>query len=623
VQHHDAEPWVGRQAQTAEFCEVLERARRGRGATWLVSGEAGIGKTRLLERCLELARQRDCHAYSGCGQDLPGAPACFAWLPIVQAALADLPESRAAPLRAGLAPLLSDALPGADLEQPTTRFRVFESVLALLRTLAETRPVLVAIDDVQHVDASSFALAEWVSRQARQLPLVLLCTRRQAGDVAGSPTFASLVHGGSELVEIAGLSRTELVELVQQQTGAPPNAALASELHERTGGNPLYAQHLWRLLQARKSQSRRGLPETLREAILSQVRQITGDDQEVLGAASAVGETFTAGEVASGAGLPLERVAVQLEAASEHGLLRPLGQAAPTLRFSHGLVREALYEALSPERRAEIHGRLAHRLQDAPPAAAAGSTSVLAHHALRGPLALRTGDGIAYGLLAIDESFRRGAFDRSAALCEATLAAMALAPTPHPERESVALRLASALGRCGRLDEAAAAFRAASQMRWNQQTQELLRGLDAATLHDLLDRIGERLPQVVHVMYERLFEAHPGTRGMFRRNASEVQERMLVDTLTSILDHVEDAPWLAERLFALGARHVSYGVTNDMYAWIGSALSTALQEVCKGEWTPELARAWDGAYRAISAVMCQGARLTLPPTPEPFDHLRS
>jgi hemoglobin-like flavoprotein len=98
---------------------------------------------------------------------------------------------------------------------------------------------------------------------------------------------------------------------------------------------------------------------------------------------------------------------------------------------------------------------------------------------------------------------------------------------------------------------------------------------------------------------------------------------MLVDTLTSILDHVEDAPWLAERLFALGARHVSYGVTNDMYAWIGSALSTALQEVCKGEWTPELARAWDGAYRAISAVMCQGARLTLPPTPEPFDHLRS
>jgi DNA-binding winged helix-turn-helix (wHTH) protein/hemoglobin-like flavoprotein len=616
-----SEPWVGRETQTARFCEVLERARKGRGATWLVSGEAGIGKTRLLERCLELARQRDCHVYAGRGQDLPGAPACFAWLPILQAALGDLPAAQAEPLRAGLAPLLSDGLLSPDLEEPTTRFRVFESVLSLLRALAARRPVLVAIDDVQHVDASSFALAEWVARQARQLPLVLLCTRRQTGEAtAGGPSFAALVRGGSELVEMSGLSRAELVELVQQQTGAPPSALLASELHERTGGNPLYVQHLWGLLQARKTRSRRGLPETLREAILSQVRELTGGDHEVLGAASAVGERFTIAEVASGAALPIDRVASQLEAASEHGLLRPLAQAASSLGFSHGLVREALYEALAPERRAEIHGRLVQRLQDEKHNVASGWTGLVAYHALRGPLALRTSDGIRYGLLAIEESFRRGAFDRSATLCEATLSAMALTPTPHPERESVALRLASALGRCGRLDEAAEAFRAASQTRWNQQSQALLRGLDAATLHDLVVRIGQRLPQVVHLMYGRLFAAHPATRAMFRSNASEVQERMLADTLTSILEHVQDAPWLAERLFVLGARHAEYGVTAEMYEWVGSSLRGALQEVCQDGWTAELARAWDGAYRAISAVMGQGARLTLPQAPVRAPH---
>jgi hemoglobin-like flavoprotein len=606
-----AERWVGRAEALAVIDEALARATRGRGTTLLISGEGGIGKTSLLERASERARARGFAVYVGRCQDVPGAPPCWPWAQVVASAWSDVPDDARAALAPALAPLLPESAASAAaqvaLDVPGERFRVFDAVLRLLRSLSQTRATWIVLDDLHHADASSIALAQWLSREVRGLPLVLSCSER-----TGTANLAGvLLHGDTELVSLSGLSQAELSQWLQAESGTAPSEARLRALHERTAGNPLYVRHLWPLLRERSEDA--ALPTTLREAILAHIGVLSGGEHEVLSAAAVVGETLTPALVASAAAAPIEHVIAALERARERGLLRR-ARVPGALGFVHGLLREALYDKLGPERRNEIHGRVAQALLDSD-----GSTSgvpervaVLAYHALRAPLGMRTGEGIRLGLTAIEDAFRRGAFDRSAALCVATLEAMAACATPHPEREAVALRLASALARSGRLDAAALAFRSD---RLSEPTREALQQLDVAALHESLPLVDRHLPRIVTRLYERLFAAHPAARALFRKNPSDVQERMLVEALGSVLEHLEDAPWLTETLLSLGARHTDYGVTAEMYGWVGDALLGALEEALGPAWTPACARAWHGAYEAIASTMQRGAQLALKPLP--------
>ena len=94
---------------------------------------------------------------------------------------------------------------------------------------------------------------------------------------------------------------------------------------------------------------------------------------------------------------------------------------------------------------------------------------------------------------------------------------------------------------------------------------------------------------------------------MFSRNAPEKQQKMLQDAIVAVVDHVEDASWLKQTLTAMGAKHASYGVTSEMYGWVGASLLATLAEIAGPEWTPEVEKAWSDAYGAISGLMLEGA----------------
>lgn len=530
--------WVGRQPLLERFVQRLERASYGRGTTWLVGGEAGIGKTSLLDRCADEARSRGLAVFLGRCQDVPGAPACWPFVQICEAAFATLSSAEREELRAPLGPLLSGSTTQVTLDQPSERFRVFEAALRLLRAASRERPVLIVLDDLHFADASSLALAEWLSRETRNLPLFLLCGHRDGGARALAETLGALLHGDSELVSLTGLSLDEVSSWLEARLGRAPSSTLLRELHARTGGNPLYLQHVWPLVQGTLAGDKPGaLPETLREAILAHVGVLGEHDRRVLATAAVVGESFSPALVARGAACPIEQVLPELERACQRNLLRRASVRIGHLRFAHGLVREALYEKLETDEREAIHGRLAQAwMQDGQPAKGE-SIALLAYHALRGPTSLRTRDGIRFGLAAIEDSFQRGAFDQSAAFCRTTLEAMAVCPEPHPNSEAVALRLASALGRAGRLEEASVAFRELTRSRLTEHTRARFAGIDTALLHDCLAHIETELPRVVKRLYEVLFQAHPETRKLFRRNPEQMQERMLVDALTAVFDH--------------------------------------------------------------------------------------
>jgi hemoglobin-like flavoprotein len=127
--------------------------------------------------------------------------------------------------------------------------------------------------------------------------------------------------------------------------------------------------------------------------------------------------------------------------------------------------------------------------------------------------------------------------------------------------------------------------------------------LNAPILRSTFDLVVERQPQVVHRFYEILFSRYPQVKPLFGRNSGAAQEKMLTDALTAVLDHLEDAPWLTNTLRALGAKHQGYGVTDEMYGWVGSCLLAALAEAAGDDWSREAEVAWTEAYGIIAALM--------------------
>ncbi len=136
--------------------------------------------------------------------------------------------------------------------------------------------------------------------------------------------------------------------------------------------------------------------------------------------------------------------------------------------------------------------------------------------------------------------------------------------------------------------------------------------LNVALLRSSFDLLVEREPEIMHRFYEVLFARYPQARSLFGRNSGPQQERMLASALGSVLEHLEDGPWLQKTLGDLGAKHVGYGVTDEMYAWVGDALLITLAEVAGPDWNIDLYQAWAEAYGAIVGLMLAGADAAYP-----------
>jgi hemoglobin-like flavoprotein len=133
--------------------------------------------------------------------------------------------------------------------------------------------------------------------------------------------------------------------------------------------------------------------------------------------------------------------------------------------------------------------------------------------------------------------------------------------------------------------------------------------LNAAVLRENFQIVVERCPDLGHRFYEIFFMRYPQVKGMFGhgREALARQEKMLTDALVAVMDHLDDAPWLVQTLRTLGARHVDYGVKDEMYGWVGASLLEALAEASGPAWTQEVATAWTDAFNAIAGLMLEGA----------------
>jgi hemoglobin-like flavoprotein len=132
--------------------------------------------------------------------------------------------------------------------------------------------------------------------------------------------------------------------------------------------------------------------------------------------------------------------------------------------------------------------------------------------------------------------------------------------------------------------------------------------LNVSLLRKNFELVTKREPRLAGRFYEILFERYPQLRPMFGRNSAATQERMIARALADAIDRFEDVAWMSSTLALLGARHASYGVTEEMYAWLVESLIATFAEVAGPDWTPDLADAWAQALGAISSMMITGLR---------------
>ena len=407
---------VGRRVAVNALRSAVDAAVGGAGGVVLLAGEAGVGKTALASEAVAYAKARGAAAVWGACWEGDGAPGFWPWIQVMRALAADADGTGEAVL-AGLTGVSAERGGGLG-DESAIRFRTYDLAATYLRSRAAQRPLVVVLDDLHWADVSSLRLLVFLARQLHDAATLVIGTYRDvevtAGDHPARPLLAELA-GQAELIRLTGLAADEVGQLIEKVCGEPPQAPLIQAVHDRTAGNPFFAQQIARLLAAQGVPLDRaqvtGVPPVVGDILARRLARLPGKVVDLLAVASVVGRRFPIATVAAVAGVPAETVLPLLDTAVRAAVLE---QDEPGhLRFSHDLFREVVYDGLSAARRPALHLSVAGRLEEhADPAATAAEIAY--HRSMAWPLGERD-RAVAALVAAAHEATARTAFDEAAA----------------------------------------------------------------------------------------------------------------------------------------------------------------------------------------------------------------
>ncbi|MBI4495217.1 MAG: AAA family ATPase [Chloroflexi bacterium] len=397
---------VGRAGEMQRLTAALTRAAKSRGGTIFLTGEAGIGKTRLAQEALVIAQARDfgvlqSRAYSVEG-DLAYAPFTGTFGPFLRA----LDPPRRLSLTGGL-PDLGRLFGGLRFPPPESlgdpaleKTRLFESVACLVERLAQQSPLVLFLDDLQWADAASLELFHYVARSMAGQRAVLLatCTTPQLDLTRGLRIMIqSLQRAGlAEEIKVSRLGPEEVAAIARERLGGDPPGALLEMLNARSGGTPLYVEALVRAL-VEGGQLIRGvngwelspgagqaLPASVRELVRQRLERLEEQERTVLNLIAVADGPAPYDLLAVGSGVHGAALERALERLLTLGLVgEEMTGSEVTYRFTHPLVQEVAYADLSEITRRHLHAAVIEVLEVTRPDPAVmngQALSRLAHH---------------------------------------------------------------------------------------------------------------------------------------------------------------------------------------------------------------------------------------------------
>jgi tetratricopeptide (TPR) repeat protein len=455
---------VGRERELGLLTDTLERAMAGHGGVALVSGEPGIGKSRLADEIVARARARGARALWGRCWEAGGAPAFWPWVQSLRAYVREMePEALREQLGAGaadLAPLLPELHELiADLPEPppldpeSARFRLFEAASSFLRSATQARPLVLVLDDLHAADEPSLLLLEFVAREIADSRLLVICAFRDVDPTIAAPLASALAQLVREpqtsQIALTGLGEPDVAEYLELATGVEPEPRLTRAIHAETKGNPLFVSEVVRLLDAEgrlaEADAHLRIPPGVSAVIGRRVGRLSERCRDLLVPAAVLGREFGLDALARLGELPGGELLDVLDEAMAERVIGDVPGSPGRLRFGHALIRDTLYDELTPVRRLRLHRRTGEALEAVYSAALEPHLAELAHHFCAAAPAGDADKAIEYARRAGDHAASQLAYEEAVRLYEMALALAADGIT----RCDLLLALADAQSRSG------------------------------------------------------------------------------------------------------------------------------------------------------------------------------
>ncbi len=434
-------PLVGRRAELHQLLAIWDRTRQGQGAVVLLSGEAGIGKSRLIQEVSDQVKGEGAFCVSSqCWPQLSHS----AFHPVLEwvvqllgldpedspsqywACLEEVLKSLELPHPEGMLLLgqfldlpLREDLPPLLLSPELQRERILETLATILLRLPARTPEkggpgarLLVLEDLHWADPSTLQLLSLLCDRIEKVRLcVLLSTRPELW-------LSWRNHPNVHPLMLERLMTDETTEMVRRLTRnrTDLSARTVEFLVKRTEGIPLYVEELTRMVLARPAPENGGptegpLPVTLQELLLARLDPLPQEQKELAWMGAVIGRGFTREQLAALAEREENALERDLEELVEAGLLlRRSEDPAPRYEFKHALIREAAYESLLKSRRRQYHHRYASLLENPSGGCAAAPPELIAHHYTQ---AGELEPAIRFWTQAGELALRRSAFEES------------------------------------------------------------------------------------------------------------------------------------------------------------------------------------------------------------------
>lgn len=380
---------VGRQREVEQLEQWWSLAQKKNGRLVLLSGEPGVGKTRLAEQLIHHAQREGatvlrggCYEYEAATPYLPFVEGLRQWVHLQSDVELREQLGATAPEIAKLAPEIASRLaplePNPPLPPNEERLRLFDNVARFFQTLAAQDGLLVFIDDLHWADQGTLALLHYVIRNLKNERLLMLAAYRELELDRAHPLAAALVDWNRERLAarlaLGRLSREDSAALLATLFGQTNiSTDFTDAIYRETEGNPFFIEEVCKALieqgqiyrekggWGRKDIHELAIPQSVKEAIGRRLNRLSPGSADVLHTAAALGKIFSYRELAAVSSQSEDQLLDALDESAASQLVRP--DQNESYAFTHDKIREVLYEELNPIRRRRLHLRIGEGLE--------------------------------------------------------------------------------------------------------------------------------------------------------------------------------------------------------------------------------------------------------------------